>query len=98
MGTLKVLLLIPVVFELVNGKSSTLYLHKFFYEYHWLPIFYFVGQLSILSVVSFPNKQCTSASDDFTFGTCLSATECGEAGGMKDGNCASGFGVCCVIK
>ena len=48
--------------------------------------------------MSFPNKQCTSASDDFTFGTCLSATECGEAGGMKDGNCASGFGVCCVIK
>jgi len=77
MGTLKVFLLLPVVFELVNGKSR---------------------QLSILSVVSFPNKQCTSASDDFTFGTCLSATECGEAGGMKDGNCASGFGVCCVIN
>ena len=48
--------------------------------------------------MSFPNQQCTSASDDFTFGTCLSATECGEAGGIKDGNCASGFGVCCVIK
>lgn len=30
-------------------------------------------------------------------GTCLSATECTSRGGSADGNCASGFGVCCTF-
>ena len=57
-----------------------------------------LGQLSFLSVVSFPNLQCTSQSDDTQLGLCLSASECNEInGGTEDGNCASGFGVCCII-
>ena len=49
-------------------------------------------------MVTFPNLQCTSQSDDKQLGTCLSASECGEInGGTEDGNCASGFGVCCII-
>ena len=30
-------------------------------------------------------------------GTCYTATECGEKGGTASGNCASGFGVCCIF-
>lgn len=94
------------IIDIVVGKSSSKWINVKVYKYvstskviNQCALFHvFQGQLSILSVVSFPNAQCTSGSDDFTFGTCLSATECGEAGGTKDGNCASGFGVCCVIK
>ncbi|XP_059087534.1 uncharacterized protein LOC131883941 [Tigriopus californicus] len=28
-------------------------------------------------------------------GTCMTSTECVSNGGAADGNCASGFGVCC---
>ena len=30
-------------------------------------------------------------------GTCYSATECSDNGGKASGNCASGFGVCCLF-
>ena len=30
-------------------------------------------------------------------GTCYSATECSDKGGKASGNCASGFGVCCLF-
>ncbi|TRY74988.1 hypothetical protein TCAL_12452 [Tigriopus californicus] len=30
-------------------------------------------------------------------GTCLSVQECSSQGGTSDGNCASGFGVCCLF-
>jgi hypothetical protein len=40
---------------------------------------------------------CVPVSDLTMKGTCLTAKECGEASGTSDGNCASGFGVCCVL-
>merc|ERR1712004_708725 len=55
---------------------------------------------SLFSVVTFPNQQCTGASATSTkevYGTCFSTTECTSKGGTADGNCASGFGVCCTF-
>ena len=31
-------------------------------------------------------------------GTCVASSECTSDGGVADGNCADGFGVCCVHK
>jgi len=55
---------------------------------------------SLFSVVTFGNEECTSASSvagGATEGTCYSSTECSDKNGMSAGNCASGFGVCCVF-
>merc|ERR1711997_1320332 len=51
---------------------------------------------SLFSVVTFPNDQCTAKSDSTMYGTCLTSTECNTNSGTVDGNCASGFGVCCT--
>jgi len=53
--------------------------------------------LSLFSVVTFPNDQCTAKSTTTTKGTCLTSTECNTKSGTIDGNCASGFGVCCTF-
>jgi len=55
---------------------------------------------SLFSVVTFPNQQCAAASStasQTTLGTCYSASECASKSGTADGNCASGFGVCCTF-
>jgi len=55
---------------------------------------------SLFSVVTFPNDQCTAKSSTTAtpvLGTCLSQTECSGKSGTVDGNCASGFGVCCTF-
>merc|ERR1719415_144517 len=52
---------------------------------------------SLFSIVQFPNQQCTGSSSSTTYGTCLTSSECSSKGGTADGNCAAGFGVCCVI-
>jgi hypothetical protein len=55
---------------------------------------------SLFSVVTFQNAECTSDSTitgGATEGTCYTSTECSDKSGMKSGNCASGFGVCCVF-
>jgi len=55
---------------------------------------------SLFSVVTFGNEECTSGtsiSGGATAGTCYSSTECSDKNGMASGNCASGFGVCCVF-
>merc|ERR1719310_2241632 len=52
---------------------------------------------SLFSIVQFPNQQCTGASSSSTFGICYTSSECTSKGGTADGNCAAGFGVCCVI-
>merc|ERR1711979_33849 len=46
---------------------------------------------SLFSVVTFPNKECTSQMTPPMNGICVTADECQNAG-----NCASGFGVCCL--
>lgn len=52
--------------------------------------------LSLFSVVQFPNQVCTTESDSL-LGTCLASSECTSAGGTASGQCAAGFGVCCLI-
>ena len=44
-----------------------------------------LGNFSFFSVITFPNLQCTSQSDNNQLGTCLSATDCGERSGTEDG-------------
>merc|ERR1712203_500254 len=54
---------------------------------------------SLFSVVQFDNVECTTTFEGGnTFGTCLTSTECGDRGGVNQGNCASGFGVCCFVR
>merc|ERR1719499_832462 len=50
--------------------------------------------LSVFQIVKFNNDACEAV--DGTMGTCYTAAECTNKGGEERGNCASGFGVCCV--
>ena len=52
--------------------------------------------LSVFQIVKFNNDACEAV--DGTMGTCYTAAECTNKGGEERGNCASGFGVCCVGK
>jgi len=49
---------------------------------------------SVFQIVKFNNDPCKAV--DGTVGTCYTASECTSMGGEERGNCASGFGVCCV--
>ena len=53
-----------------------------------------VSVFSVFQIVKFNNDACTAV--DGTMGTCYTASECTTKGGEERGNCASGFGVCCV--
>jgi len=53
---------------------------------------------SLFSIVQFPNQVCIASSSTTTQGTCYTSSECTEKGGTGDGNCAAGFGVCCVLS
>lgn len=53
---------------------------------------------SLFSIVQFPNLRCTAKTSTTTYGTCLTSSECSTSGGTSDGNCAAGFGVCCIIS
>jgi len=53
---------------------------------------------SLFSIVQFPNKVCTASSSSTTYGTCFTSSECTSISGTADGNCAAGFGVCCVVS
>jgi len=50
--------------------------------------------LSIFQIVKFSNDACNAT--DGNVGTCFTAAECSTNAGVATGNCASGFGVCCV--
>merc|ERR1739844_101049 len=57
---------------------------------------------SLFSVVSFKNEPCVSSSGTTGSGvnrngTCFTATECTDNSGTASGNCASGFGICCLF-
>jgi len=56
---------------------------------------------SLFSIVTFPNAGCASQSSigntKARNGTCFTSTECTEKGGTVSGNCAAGFGVCCLF-
>jgi len=53
---------------------------------------------SLFSIVQFPNQACSSTSGTYGNGTCFTANECSANGGTAQGNCAAGFGVCCVFS
>jgi len=53
--------------------------------------------LSLFSVVQYPNEECTTGKDNSVKGICMNSDECTQKGGTSDGNCASGFGMCCKI-
>lgn len=58
---------------------------------------------SLFSVVTFKNTGCKSQSAMTTGqsavrnGTCFTSSECTSKGGTASGNCAAGFGVCCLF-
>jgi len=51
-------------------------------------------KLSIFQVVKFTNSHCTGNTKN---GTCFTSQECDNIGGVQDGTCADGFGVCCTV-
>ena len=53
--------------------------------------------LNIIGIFLYVLSVCVAQSDITMSGVCLTSDECDEQSGTKDGNCASGFGVCCVI-
>lgn len=54
---------------------------------------------SLFTIVQFDNTQCNATSSSMTYsGVCYTAAECTRIQGTAVGNCASGYGVCCVGK
>merc|ERR1711874_932375 len=53
---------------------------------------------SLFSIVQFPNTASTSTSSTYSNGTCLTSSECSAKSGSAQGNCAAGFGVCCIFS
>jgi len=53
--------------------------------------------LSLFSIVEFPNDECILMSNNAMMGICMTSEECTNVGGTSDGNCASGFGICCRV-
>merc|ERR1711971_919022 len=52
--------------------------------------------LPVFQVVKFPNDACAVTGGSKN-GTCYTAEECSNKGGVNAGSCASGFGVCCTF-
>jgi len=52
--------------------------------------------IGIFNVVKFPNDACDSNSASMN-GTCYTSEECSSKGGTASGECAEGYGVCCVL-
>lgn len=50
----------------------------------------------IFQVVKFKNSACSGGSGKN--GTCYTAAECSSRGGSTSGDCASGYGVCCIFS
>jgi hypothetical protein len=53
------------------------------------------GKFSIFNIIKFENAPCIGGTRN---GTCFTASECDSSGGESDGECADGFGVCCIKK
>ncbi|KAJ8931741.1 hypothetical protein NQ314_015273, partial [Rhamnusium bicolor] len=53
----------------------------------------------LFTIVQFNNTQCNATNSAGNYlGICYTATECTSNGGTAVGNCASGYGVCCVFR
>ncbi|XP_030764365.1 uncharacterized protein LOC115888705 [Sitophilus oryzae] len=54
---------------------------------------------SIFTVIKFNNTECNATNWAGTWqGVCYTSSECTQMGGTAFGNCASGYGVCCVFR
>lgn len=52
---------------------------------------------SLFTIIQFPNSKCVANSTTASYeGTCYHATQCAKLNGTAMGNCAQGYGVCCV--
>jgi len=51
------------------------------------------AKFSIFQIIKFQNAPCIGGTRN---GTCFTSAECESAGGTEDGDCADGFGKCCV--
>jgi len=54
--------------------------------------------LSLFNVIKFKNTACQAKSSTSLTGVCYTDKECSDRGGTEDGNCAAGFGSCCVFR
>ncbi|XP_044260176.1 uncharacterized protein LOC123008447 [Tribolium madens] len=55
--------------------------------------------LSLFQIVQFANSQCQSSGTFGDYlGTCYHETECSAMNGTNLGDCADGYGVCCVFR
>merc|ERR1739844_286890 len=57
--------------------------------------------LGLFSVVTFPNDECNTIMTPSMSGVCVTSEECSNSGdtiATASGNCASGFGVCCMRR
>jgi len=54
--------------------------------------------IGIFNIVKFPNSVCETTSTATPSGTCFTAEECTDKGGVASGSCADGYGVCCIIQ
>lgn len=52
---------------------------------------------SLFSVLKWKNSACQAVSDTTLQGVCYTQQECDDLGGTADGNCAAGFGTCCIV-
>lgn len=52
---------------------------------------------ALFNVVKFKNEGCQSVSTVDLQGVCMTKQECEDGGGTTDGNCAAGFGACCIF-
>jgi len=60
-----------------------------------------IPSFGLFNIVNFKNNECTGVTGNTATGlkgTCLSSSECSSEGGMAQGNCAAGFGTCCVFR
>jgi len=53
--------------------------------------------IGIFNIVKFPNDVCETDNTATPSGTCFTAEECTDKGGIASGTCADGYGVCCII-
>merc|ERR1712038_723204 len=53
------------------------------------------GRFNLFQIVKFKNDPCEATTKN---GTCYTASECEQRGGVNAGSCAQGYGVCCTFS
>lgn len=69
------------------------------YTVNWMMTHYGLcfSVLGLFNLIQFPNTICNDT-DNRSQGICYTRNECNSLGGNPKGECASGFGVCCICK